>query len=134
MTNSFKKRNSFITPEKAAIILPTLISSIIALIFLAAFSIPKYVSSNKVNNELKEYKRKASDLPNLKIQSQKIFENLKKLNLKKAKIIELISGTTNLETFISRLGLLGKKYNIIFESIKPLASTFMKLKIVDCKM
>ena len=62
MTNSFKKRNSFITPEKAAIILPTLISSIIALIFLAAFSIPKYVSSNKVNNELKEYKkRKARD-------------------------------------------------------------------------
>ena len=58
MTNSSKQKNSFITPEKAAIILPTIISSIIAFILLVAFSIPKYVSSNKVNNELKCLEKK----------------------------------------------------------------------------
>ena len=122
MTNSSKQKNSFITPEKAAIILPTIISSIIAFILLVAFSIPKYVSSNKVNNELKEFKRKASELPNLKIQSKQISEKLVKLNVKKEKIIKLISGTSNLETFISRLGLLGKKNNVRFESIRPISS------------
>ncbi len=122
MTNSQIKRNSFISPEKASIILPTLISSFLALILLSAFSIPKYVESNKVNNELKDFKRKANELPSLKVQSKKISDNLEKLNLKKSKIIKLISGTSNLETFISRLGSIGKKNNISFESIKPITS------------
>ena len=123
MTNSQIKRTRFITPEKAAIILPTIISSLISLILLSAFAIPKFVASNKVNNELKEFKRKANELPNLKIQSQKISENLDKLNEKKLKIIRLISGTSNLETFISRLGSIGKKNNISFQEIKPISST-----------
>jgi len=119
MTNSQIKRNKFITPEKASIVLPTIISSFIALILLSAFSIPKYVASNKINNELKEFKRKVNELPNLKIQSQKISEKLEKLNEKKSKIIRLISGTSNLKTFISRLGFIGEKNNISFNSIKP---------------
>lgn len=119
MTNSQIKRNKFITPERASIVLPTLISSFIALILLSAFSIPKYVASNKINNELKEFKRKVNELPNLKMQSQKISEKLEKLNEKKSKIIRLISGTSNLETFISRLGFIGEKNNISFNSIKP---------------
>jgi len=123
MANSQVKRTKFITPERSAIVLPTIISSLIALILLSAFSIPKYIASNKVDNELKEYKRKVKDLPNLKIQAQKISENLGKLNEKKLKIIRLISGTSNLETFISRLGFIGKKNNISFQEIKPISST-----------
>ena len=122
MTNSQIKRNKFITPEKASIVLPTIISSLIALILLSAFSIPKYVASNKINNELKEFKRKVNELPDLKIQSQKISEKLEKLNEKKSKIIRLISGTSNLKTFISRLGFIGEKNNISFNSIKPISS------------
>ena len=123
MTNSQMKRNKFITPEKAAILLPSIFSSFVALILFSAFSIPRFVASNKVNNEFKEFKRKANELPNLKIQSQKISENLDELNEKKLKIIRLISGTSNLETFISRLGFIGEKNNIIFQSIKPISST-----------
>ena len=88
---------------------------------LSAFSIPKYVASNKINNELKEFKRKVNELPNLKIQSQEISEKLEKLNEKKLKIIRLISGTSNLKTFISRLGFIGEKNNISFNSIKPIS-------------
>ena len=123
MANSQIKKSKFITPEKASIILPTIVSSLIAIILLSAFSIPKYVESNKVNNELKEFKRKTNELPELKIQSQIISNNLQKLNEKKFKIINLISGTSNLETFISRLGFIGEKNNIIFKSIKPISST-----------
>ena len=121
MTNSQMKSNRFITPEKASIVLPTILSSFVALILLSAFAIPKFVASNKVNDELKEFQRKANELPNLKIQSQKISENLEKLNEKKSKIIKLISGTSKLETFISRLGNIGEKNNISFESIKPIS-------------
>ena len=119
MTNSQIKRKNFITPEKASIVLPTIISSFIALILLSVFSIPKYVASNIINNELKEFKRKVNELPDLKLQSQKISEKLEKYNEQKSKIIRLISGTSNLKTFISRLGFLGEKNNISFNSIKP---------------
>ncbi len=122
MTDSQIKRKNFITPEKASILLPTIISSLIAIVLFSAFSIPKYVASNKVNNELKEFKRKANDLPNLKTQSQLISKKLEKLNIKKEKIVELISGTSNLETFISRLGSLANKNNIKILSIKPKSS------------
>ena len=122
MINSQTKRTKFITPEKAAIILPTIISTFLAIIFLSLFSIPKYVASNKVNNQFKEFQRKANELPNLKIQSQKISEKLEKLNEKKSKIIRLISGTSNLKTFISRLGFIGEKNNISFNSIKSKSS------------
>ena len=127
MTNSQVKKTQFLTPEKAAILFPTIISSLVALTLFSAFVIPKYVSSNKVNNELKEYKRKANELANLKIQAQKISEKLEKLNEKKSNIIRLISGTSNLETFIARLGSIGKTYNINFQEIKPISST----KFVD---
>tara|TARA_B100001057_G_scaffold259869_1_gene260064 strand:+ start:3602 stop:4252 length:651 start_codon:yes stop_codon:yes gene_type:complete len=123
MTNSQIKRTRFITPEKASILLPTIISSFVALILLSSFAIPKYVESNKINNELKEFKRKVNELPNLKIQSRNISEKLAKLNEKKLKIVRLISGSSNLETFISRLGFLGEKNNIIFKSITPISST-----------
>tara|TARA_Y100000994_G_C15627039_1_gene415452 strand:- start:220 stop:870 length:651 start_codon:yes stop_codon:yes gene_type:complete len=123
MSNSQVKKTKFLTPEKAAILFPTIISSVVALILFSAFAIPKYVSSNRVNNELKEYKRKANELANLKIQAQMISEKLEKLNEKKSKIIRLISGTSNLETFIARLGSIGEKNNINFQEIEPISST-----------
>ena len=123
MTDSNLKRNNFITPEKAAILLPTIISSLISFIIISAFAIPKYVSSNKVNNELKEFRRKESELPELKLQSKIISEKLEKLNIEKRRIIKLISGTKNLDTFITRLGFIGDQNNINFKNILPISST-----------
>ena len=123
MANPNKKSNKFFTPEKAAIFLPILFSSFLSLIIFSVFSIPKYEDSNKKNIELKEFKRKTDELPNLKIQSQKISKKLQNLNEKKSKIINLISGKSNLETFLERLGSLGEKNNIRFLSIEPKSST-----------
>ena len=122
MTGSDLKRKKFITPERAAIILPTIISAFISFIIFSAFAEPKYVSSNRLNNELKEYKRKVNELAALKLQSQIITKNLEKLKNEKERIINLISGTSNLDTFIKRLGTTGEKYNISFKSIKPISS------------
>ena len=122
MTNSDIKRKKFITPEKAAIVLPTIISSFVAFIILYSFTIPKYVSSNKINNELKEFKRKVNELPDLNLQAKIISKNLEKLNNEKSRIINLVTGTTNLDTFIKRLGLIGERNNISFQSLTPISS------------
>ena len=85
MTSSNLNQNRVITPERASIILPTIISSLFALIIIFVFVIPKYVKSNKVNSELKEFLRKKEELPKLKLQYKIISEKLKKLNDRKEK-------------------------------------------------
>ena len=122
MTNSNFKNKNFITPEKAAIILPAIIASLISLIIVSAFTIPRYVKSNKVSNEYKEFLRKKNELPNLKAQYKIINVKLKKLNKEKSQIINLVSGTSNLETFLSRLGNLAVKNEINISSITPKSS------------
>ena len=98
MDNQLREKK-LITPERASVLLPTIISSFLVLVVVSSFVIPKFVNSNKVYFELKEFKRKKNDLSNLKLQAISINKKLKKLNSEKEKIINLISGSTNLDTF-----------------------------------
>lgn len=119
MSNSNLKQKKVITPERAAIILPTIISAIFVFIIMSTFTIPKYVRSNKVNSEYKEYLRKKEELPRLRSQYKIINEKLKKLNDRKTKIIDLVSGKSNLETFIERIGSISKNNGIKIVAVKP---------------
>ena len=119
MINSIKKNNKLITPENAASFLPIIISSIIGIIIILLFVIPESIKSNKVNLELKDYIRKKDQLPNLKLKYKKINQKFDVLNNEKSRIINLISGTTNLETLLANLGIIGKNNNIQFISIVP---------------
>jgi len=119
MINSMKKNNKLITPENAASFLPIIISSIIGIIIILLFVIPESIKSNKVNLELKEYIRKKDQLPSLKLKYKKINQKFDVLNNEKSRIINLISGTTNLETLLANLGIIGRNNNIQFISIVP---------------
>ena len=119
MSNSNFKQKKVITPERAAIIIPTIISAIFVFFIMSIFTIPKYVRSNKVILEYKEYLRKKEELPRLRSQYKIINEKLKKLNDRKTKIIELVSGKSNLETFIDRIGSISKNNGIKIVAVKP---------------
>ena len=119
MINSVKKNNKLITPENAASFLPIIISSIIGIIIILLFVIPESIKSNKVNLELNEYIRKKDELPILKLKYKKINQKFDVLNNEKSRIINLISGTTNLETLLANLGIIGRNNNIQFISIVP---------------
>ena len=62
---------------------------------------------------------KKNDLDNLKSQYKTINEKLKKLNQEKIKIIELVTGKTNLDTLLDKLGDIAIRNNIEFVSIVP---------------
>ena len=119
MTNSMNRKNNLLTPEKAAYYLPVFISSGIAILLIIFLVLPQYIKSNKVNLELNELIKKKNDLENLKSQYKLINQKFSKLNKKRSKIIELISGTSNLDTLIAQLGEIAKKNNIEFISIVP---------------
>mgnify|MGYP001207326867 CR=1 FL=1 len=119
MNNSFKKRRNLITPESAASFLPIIISSGIGILIIVFFVMPEFIKSNKVNLELNEFIRKKDELENLKLNYKKISKELNDLNNQKLRIIELISGTSNLDTLLANMGILGRKNNIEFLSIVP---------------
>lgn len=118
MDNQLREKK-LITPERASVLLPTIISSFLVLVVVSSFVIPKFVNSNKVYFELKEFKRKKNDLSNLKLQAISINKKLKKLNSEKEKIINLISGSTNLDTFLTRLGELAIDNQVNLISVIP---------------
>ena len=119
MIISKKRENNLLTPEKAATFLPIFISSFISIFIIIFYAYPQYTKSNKVNLELNELIKKKDDLENLRSQYKKINQKFLKLNKEKERFIELISGSSNLETFLSKLGELAKKNNIKFISIIP---------------
>ena len=119
MINSKKRENNLLTPEKAATFLPIFISSFISIFIIIFYAYPQYTKSNKVNLELNELIKKKDDLENLRSQYKKINQKFLKLNKEKERLIELISGSSNLETLLSKLGELAKKNNIKFISIIP---------------
>ena len=117
--NPLKKSRNLITPESAASFLPIIISSGIGLLIIVFFVMPEFIKSNKVNLELNEFIRKKDELENLKLKYKKISKELNDLNNQKLRIIELISGKSNLDTLLANLGIIGRKNNIEFLSIVP---------------
>ena len=112
-------RKNLITPETAAWFIPVFISSGISIMLILFFVIPQYQKSNQVNLELKGLTKKKNELNNLKLQYKIINEKFDKLSKEKTKIIELITGTSSLDTLLSKLGEIGKNNDIEFISILP---------------
>ncbi len=119
MIDSIKTRKKFITPEKAASFIPIFISAGISILIVSFFVIPKYVKSTKVNFELNDLIKKKNDLDNLKSQYKIINKKFEKLNLEKTKIIELVTGKTNLDTLLDKLGEIAIRNSIEYVSISP---------------
>ena len=119
MVYSIKKQKSFITPEKAASFIPIFISAGISILIISFFVIPEYIKSTKVNLELNGLIKKKNDLDNLKSKYKIINEKFEKLNLEKTKIIELVTGKTNLDTLLDKLGEIANRNSIEYLSIEP---------------
>ena len=119
MINLMERKNNLKTPETIISLIPILISSCIAIILIIFYVIPQNVNSTKVNLELNELIKKKNKLNNLKTQYKIINKKFDKLNNEKAIIIDTISGTSNLDTLLAKLGEIGKKNSIEFDSIIP---------------
>ncbi len=119
MIHSIKRKDNLINPENAASFIPIFICSFISTLLIIFFVIPQYIKSTKVSLELNQLINKKNDLGNLESEYKIINQKFNKLTKEKEKIIELISGTSNLDTLLYKFGEIGKKNNIKFKSIIP---------------
>ena len=119
MINSTAKPKIFMTPEKAASFIPIFISAGISILIISFFVVPEYFKSTKVNLELNGLIKKKNDLDNLKLEYNLINKKYEKLTQEKTKIIELVTGNTNLDTLLDKLGEIASKNNVEYLSIAP---------------
>ena len=119
MTNSMERKSNLKNPESIISLIPIFISSGIAILLIIFYVIPQYVKSTKSNLELNALIKKKNELDNIKSQYKIINQKFDKLNNEKAIIIETISGTSNLDTLLEKLGELGERNSIEFDSIVP---------------
>ena len=119
MTNSMERKSNLKSPESIISLIPIIISSGIAILLIIFYVIPQYVKSTKSNLELNALIKKKNELDNIKSQYKIINQKFDKLNNEKAIIIETISGTSNLDTLLEKLGELGERNSIEFDSIVP---------------
>tara|TARA_B100001769_G_scaffold54425_1_gene39440 strand:+ start:67 stop:732 length:666 start_codon:yes stop_codon:yes gene_type:complete len=119
MTNSSERKSNLKSPESIISLIPIVISSGIAILLIIFYVIPQYVKSTKSNLELNALIKKKNELNNIKSQYKIINQKFDKLNNEKAIIIETISGTSNLDTLLEKLGELGERNSIEFDSIVP---------------
>jgi len=119
MNNSMERKNNLKSPENIITLIPIIISSGIAILLIIFYLVPQYIKSNTVNLELNDLIKKKNDLDDLKVQYKIINQKFDKLTKEKAFIIETISGSSNLDTLVAKLGELAKKNNIKFDSIVP---------------
>ena len=119
MTNSMERKSNLKSPESIISLIPIVISSGIAILLIIFYVIPQYVNSTKSNLELNALIKKKNELDNIKSQYKIINQKFDKLNNEKAIIIETISGTSNLDTLLAKLGELGERNSIEFDSIVP---------------
>lgn len=128
MENPKRGKKNLLSPEKAATFIPVFISSFISILVIIFFVAPQYFRTNKVNMELDGLIKKKSELENLKTQYKIINDKFDKLHKEKLRIIELITGTSKLDTLLAKLGEIGENNNIKFTSIIPLKSTTLEEK------
>ena len=119
MTNSSERKSNLKSPESIISLIPVVISSGIAILLIIFYVIPQYVNSTKSNLELNALIKKKNELDNIKSQYKIINQKFDKLSNEKAIIIETISGTSNLDTLLEKLGELGERNSIEFDSIVP---------------
>jgi len=119
MDNSLERKNKLTTPESIITLIPIVISSGMAILLILFYVIPQYVKSTKVNLELNSLIKKKNELDDLKFKYKKINQKFDNLKNEKAIIIDLIGGTSNLDTLLAKLGELGAKNSIEFNSIVP---------------
>ena len=114
------KNNIQLTPKLASIIFPVIIGLVTSTLLLIAGLLPINEKVNKINSDLKEFKRKSNELDlilknleNVKLQLGNIYQT--KFNL-----INLIAGDTDLKTLLAKLNTLANKTNITIENIKTI--------------
>ncbi len=114
-----KNKRTWLTRENLLISFPLSISIIISIFAIFYFIFPKIKNSIKFSKQINEMEIKKNELPLKETLLNQKEEKLTKIKEKQEKLLDLIAGTKELYTYMSRLNQIAIQNKISIVEIKP---------------
>ena len=135
MTNfqkDYKKKKLF-TPEIAVVLFPVSIGSFLSVLLLLFLILPTYKSLKTNKDELNTMEMKRDQLPKMKRDLDAALLKLKDTKSQQSRILDLIGGSKNLETYLAKFDLIANDSGVEITLIKPISTEFSR-KIIETNM
>ena len=129
MTNfqkDYNNKKKILTPEKAVIFIPASIGTLFSLLLISFLVIPNYKSLKVNKKELNNMEFKRDQLPKLKQDLEAALVKLEKTKNQQNRILDLVGGSKNIETYLAKFDLLAKEAGADITLIKPVAVEYPK--------
>jgi len=110
---------SFITPERALLLLPVLAGIVLSGAVAGFALVPAANKLQELEKLEKENLKKRDDLPGLVRGKGRLLQQEARSKFQKEKLLQLVAGNRSLATLLSQLGAEAAKANVSLESYEP---------------
>tara|TARA_B100000212_G_scaffold342387_1_gene329274 strand:- start:1737 stop:2417 length:681 start_codon:yes stop_codon:yes gene_type:complete len=114
-----KKNNKWITRKNIILSFPISISIVLTIFLFFYLLLPKIKNTIKFSDQIKEMQIKKDELPLKEEILKQVSQNLEKEKNNQEKLLNLIAGTEELYTYMSRLNLIAIKSKVSIVEVKP---------------
>ena len=123
MTNFHPETNhssaAWLTPERAVVFLPILAGLALAATLASAVITPQLVHLRERRSVVDVFEQKSEALPVLAQTLAQLRREQADVIAQQRRLLDLITGTAELETFLAKLNDLAEKYQVVLTSTKP---------------
>ena len=114
-----KKNNKWITRKNIILSFPISISIVLTIFLFFYLLLPKIKNTIKFSDQIKEMQIKKDELPLKEEILKQVSQKLEKEKNNQEKLLNLIAGTEELYTYMSRLNLIAIKSKVSIVEVKP---------------
>jgi len=119
--NNSQGRFSWLTPERALVVLPIAVGITFALILGGVLLVRFQSTIDRLTALEKERVQKKDELPLLKIQQKNLKQSYREARIKTQTLQQLVSGNQSIETLLSQLNLDASAARVSLQSYEPQA-------------
>ena len=110
---------SWLTPERAVLVMPVLAGLVLSMALLSVGITPLTMRVREQNKVVEELTTKADFVPVLRQQLAVLKRSQDEREQQLDRLLDLLAGTSELQTFLAELNDLGRVHNVVINTTKP---------------
>ena len=110
---------SWLTPERAVLVVPVFAGLVLSMALLSVGITPLTMRVREQNKVVQELTTKADFVPVLRQQLVVLKRSQEEREQQLDRLLDLVAGTSELQTFLAELNDLGRVYNVAINTTKP---------------
>ena len=110
---------SWLTPERAVLVVPVLAGLGLAMVFVSVGVTPLMLRVREQSEVVEQLTRKADFVPVLRQQLAVLKRSQDEREQQLDRLLDLVAGTSELQTFLAELNDLGRVHNVAINTTKP---------------